>query len=62
MAWYYIILIILGYILMSAITGAIVIREIGEEEPAMLGILWPIALPMLLALIIGRWIYLKLFS
>jgi hypothetical protein len=62
MAWYWIILLIVGYILMSVITGAIVIREIGAEESAMLGILWPIVFPMLLVLIISRWIYLKLFS
>ena len=62
MAWYWIVLIILGYILMSAITGAIIIKEADAEEPGMLGIIWPILLPMFLVLIIGRWIYHKWYN
>ena len=60
MAWYWIILIILGYIIMWAVTSIILSRIFHDNSGASecFGVLWPIALPViplvLLRILIGK--------
>ena len=61
MAWYFIILIVFGYILAGIITALIYIwYGADDDEAAILGFFWPIMLPIAILILPGYLIYLAL--
>ena len=54
MAWYWILLIIIDYILIAIISGIIVADFNDDENLAMLGMLWPISLTICLPVLVYR--------
>lgn len=54
MAWYWVLLIIIGYILIAIVSGVIVADFNDDENLAMLGMLWPISLTICLPVLVYR--------
>jgi hypothetical protein len=46
MAWYWIVLIIVGYILLAILSGTLMILKEKDNNVSIMAIVWPITLPI----------------
>lgn len=54
MAWYWVVLIFIGYCLFAGITYGIIAYSYDDDGIGFFGLMWPISLPCILMVIIGR--------
>lgn len=62
MNWIWIVLIAIAYLIMAVITGVLVIYCTTDENAGLFGVLWPVALPYFLVLVLSKKLYEKFFS